>query len=209
MAPITTDAYLQAVKFRRTVYPLTNKSPVSDARIEEIVQGVIGSSPSSYNTQSTRVLVLLGAQHEKLWDLVREHALPLLQGAGEDVVKSMEGRFSMFRAAYGSVLFFENKATVDEAAKTHAAVAGMFPQWSEHASAMAQVQLWTALELEGLGANLQHMNAFPPVAAAIRKQWDLPEAWILTAHLNFGTVNGEFPEHPKKLPFSETVKVAK
>ena len=105
MAPntISTDDFIKAIQHRRTVYPLNDKSPVSDARIEEIVKGVMITTPSSFNTQSGRVVVLLGEQHKKLWDIIREHALPLLQHAGEDVVKMMEQRFAMFKAAYGSV----------------------------------------------------------------------------------------------------------
>ena len=50
-----------------------------------------------------RVAILLGAEHKKFWQIVRKNALPILQGAGEQVVNMMTQRFDMFEAAYGSV----------------------------------------------------------------------------------------------------------
>jgi predicted oxidoreductase (fatty acid repression mutant protein) len=72
---------------------------------------------------------------------------------------------------------------------------------------MAQIQVWTALELEGFGANLQHVSAFPGAEAAIREEWHIPSDWSLKANLNFGGLAGEYPERPEKLPISETLRV--
>jgi uncharacterized protein len=66
MAGITTDDYLKGVNYRRTVYGLNDKSPVSNDRILEIIRSVASASPSSYNTQPGRIVVLLGAPHKKL-----------------------------------------------------------------------------------------------------------------------------------------------
>jgi predicted oxidoreductase (fatty acid repression mutant protein) len=72
---------------------------------------------------------------------------------------------------------------------------------------MAQVQIWTALELEGLGANLQHMGLFPPVEEAIKKEFNIPTEWSLKANMNFGGMGQEHPARPDKLPVDDTVKV--
>jgi len=210
-APIATDDYLKGVSYRRTIYGLNNKSPVSDERILEIIKAVAITSPSSYNTQPGRFTVLLGAQHRKLWDIVSEIALPIVtQHAGEAAAKGLGGQFGAFKAAYGSVLFWEDNAVVKKAGETHAAVAHLFPQFSEHSDAMAQVQIWTALELEGFGANLQHMGAgFPPAEEAIRKEWNIPAEWSLKANMNFGGLAQDRPARPDKLPIDETVKVFK
>jgi predicted oxidoreductase (fatty acid repression mutant protein) len=85
----------------------------------------------------------------------------------------------------------------------------MFPQFGEHATGMLQIQVWTAIELEGLGANLQHFQCFPPAEAALRKEFNLPETWNLTAHLNIGNEQAPHPPIPDKKPFSETLKVFK
>ncbi len=67
----------------------------------------------------------------------------------------------------------------------------------------------TAVELEGLGANLQHMNMFPPAEAELKKVFGIPEAWKLKANLNIGGEVAPHPANPEKKPFSETIKVFK
>jgi predicted oxidoreductase (fatty acid repression mutant protein) len=97
-AKIPTNDYLTAVKYRRTVYGLNDKSPVPDERILEIVREVALTSPSSYNTQPGRIIVLLGAPHKKLWDIVAEIGVPLVKAhAGEEMANAMSGRFQMFK----------------------------------------------------------------------------------------------------------------
>lgn len=60
---------IDASQTRRTIYKLGKNSPVPDSKIEELVNAAINTVPSSFNTQSTRLVVLLHEQHEKLWDL--------------------------------------------------------------------------------------------------------------------------------------------
>lgn len=55
--------------------------------------------------------------------------------------------------------------------------------------AMHQYTIWTAFELEGLGANLQHYN--PLIDAKIQEKWGVPADWVLNAQLVFGTPAGE------------------
>jgi len=210
MSKMSTDDYIKTITYRRTVYGLNDKSPVSDDRILEIIKGVMNTTPSSYNTQPGRIVVLLGAPHKKLWDITMEIGLPMIKAhAGEDAEKAMSGTFNAFKGAYGSILFFEDNDAVKKAGETHKAAAHMFPQFSEHSDAMAQIQIWTALELEGFGANLQHMQAFSAVEAAIKKEWSLPESYTLKANMNFGGMAQDQPPKPDKLPFEETIKVIK
>lgn len=91
------SALIELAQNRRTIYKLGKNSPVPDSQIEELVNAAIHHVPSSFNTQSTRLIVLLHQEHEKLWDLVidtfgelvktgavpeemwRSHTLPKLQ----------------------------------------------------------------------------------------------------------------------------------
>ena len=54
---------------------------------------------------------------------------------------------------------------------------------------MTQYTIWTALEAEGLGANLQHYN--PLIDAKVAAEWNVPKNWELNAQLVFGTPAGE------------------
>lgn len=83
----------------------------------------------------------------------------------------------------------------------------MFGQWSDHSQGIHQVLVWTALELDGVGANLQHMNVIPPLEAAIKKFAGVPEDYKLIGHLNYGDEQAPHPEMPKKLPIDETLTI--
>lgn len=98
---ISTDQFLAAAKFRRTVYGLKASSHVPDSRIEEIIKEVLSFAPSSYNTQSTRITLVLGEKHKQFWDIVIKESEDILKGAG--AWEAMYPRFQAFQNAYGSV----------------------------------------------------------------------------------------------------------
>lgn len=70
--------------------------------------------------------------------------------------------------------------------------ADRFPIWATHSDGMLQFAVWTALESEGLGANLQHYN--PLIDAKVIDQWNIPQSWKLSAQLVFGGKTGEAGE---------------
>ena len=84
----------------------------------------------------------------------------------------------------GQILFYESRDAVKALQDKIPLYADKFPEWSEHTSAMHQFAAWTALEAEGLGANLQHYNPLPDQKAA--QIWDIPADWQLKAQLVFG-----------------------
>jgi predicted oxidoreductase (fatty acid repression mutant protein) len=69
---------------------------------------------------------------------------------------------------------------------------------------MHQIAVWTALELEGFGANLQHYN--PLIDDKVAATWGVPKDWELASTLVFGTPVGE-PGDKTFLPLEERVKV--
>lgn len=82
------------------------------------------------------------------------------------------------------VLFYEDPEPIKGMQAKLPAYADRFPQWSEHTNAMHQFAIWTSLEAEGLGANLQHYN--PLVDQRASEEWDIPLEWTLKAQLVFG-----------------------
>ena len=63
--------------------------------------------------------------------------------------------------------------------------ADKFPVWATHSDGMHQYAIWTALEKEGLGANLQHYN--PLIDQKVAETWGISKDWELSAQLVFGT----------------------
>lgn len=144
----STPAFFDAVKARRSIYVLDDKPTTDDARIEQLATDALQYVPSAFNSQSTRLAVLLHGEHKKFWTTTKE---TLGQGMREEDAKKKLGRLDGFASAVGTILFFENDATVKESQKRNPAYASMFPNWSEHTSGMHQFVLWTALEAEGYG----------------------------------------------------------
>lgn len=87
------------------------------------------------------------------------------------------------------MLFYEDQKVVNGMQEKYALYADRFPTWATQSSGMLQFAVWTALEAEGLGANLQHYN--PLVDERVASTWDIPADWKLSAMLVFGGKTGE------------------
>ena len=92
--------FLNATETRRTNYQLTNESTISDARIKELVAHVIKHVPSAFNSQTSRMVVVLKEKHEELWDAIMEVYKVQLPA---DKFEHAKGRMDGFRKAYGTV----------------------------------------------------------------------------------------------------------
>ncbi|KAK4052160.1 hypothetical protein OIV83_002455 [Microbotryomycetes sp. JL201] len=184
-------SFAEAVKNRRSYYALSNSSPISDSDIEEIIEYYLKHSPSTFNSQSGRAVLVVKEEHEKVWDFVKDG---LIGAIGEDAYNSgTKDKIAGFRGAYGTILLFEDQDVVKGLQEKMPLYAAKFPQFSDHAHGLLANNLWVALEAEGLGANLQHYNPLPD--SAIKKEYSLPESWELKAQLVFGKI--EKPTYEK------------
>jgi len=188
-APNNADTFLSLITARRSIYPLTKTLPIPNARIEAIIGEALQQVPSSFNSQSNRAVVLLGAEHDKLWDLTAETLRAIVPA---DAWEATGNKMAMFKAAGGTALFFEDQEVVQGMQARFPLYADRFPVWAGHSTAMLQFAVWTALEAEGLGANLQHYN--PLVDAKIAEAWNVPATWKLSAQLVFGGKTSEAGE---------------
>ncbi|KAI0124291.1 nitroreductase [Xylariales sp. AK1849] len=199
--PISAKAILDLIKVRRSYYPLSKDLTLSTDRIQEIVKEATLHIPSCFNGQSTRVVVLFGAEHEKLWDITSE-ALKAIVPA--DSWKDTGDKLGMFKGAAGSILFFEDIDVVQAQQDAYPTYSDKFPSWATQSDGMLQFTIWVALEAEGLGGNLQHYN--PVIDQKVAAQWNIPQSWKLNAQLVFGGKTGEAGEKSFK-PIEERVKV--
>lgn len=98
----STAAFLETTKNRRTYYQINNETTIPDSRLQEIVKHTILHVPSAFNSQATRLVVLLKKEHQKLWDIALDACETKLP---ETAFKHTEQRLKSFRAAYGTVRF--------------------------------------------------------------------------------------------------------
>ncbi len=184
-----TNPFLQAVRARRTQYVLGDTLPLPQDEVTALIQEAVRLSPSSFNSQSSRAVILYGAQSKKFWELTKEALRKIVPAeAFGPTDKKLDG----FAAGAGTVLFYEDQDVVKGLQEQFPLYADNFPVWSEHASAIAQFAVWTALANAGIGASLQHYN--PVVDEAAAREWDIPASWKLRAQMPFGSNEAPFGE---------------
>ncbi|MFB5281734.1 nitroreductase family protein [Peribacillus sp. Hz7] len=199
---MTKDFYT-ALKERRSYYGINKEVQVSDERIKEIVEFAVKYTPSAFNSQTARLVVLTGEAHDKLWDITTE---TLRKVVGEADFTATQQKMDSFKAGYGTVLFFEDEAVVKSLQEQFVTYADNFPIWSNQASGMHQLVVWTALEAEGLGASLQHYN--PLIDEEVKKEWNIPGEYKLIAQMPFGNPNSP-PGEKEFQPLEDRVKFYK
>ncbi|WP_242227127.1 nitroreductase family protein [Bacillus cereus group sp. BfR-BA-01315] len=173
--------FYSAIEDRRSIYAISKEQVVSDEKIQEIVNHAVKYTPSSFNSQSARVVVLLDEQHDKLWNITKETLRKIVP---ENNFAPTEEKMNAFKSGYGTVLYFEDSKVIEDLQEKFALYKDNFLTWSQQSSGMLQFAIWTALEIEGFGATLQHYN--PLIDDEVRKEWDIPETWKLIAQMPFG-----------------------
>lgn len=191
------------VENRRSIYSISKEPVVSDDIIEEVVEYAVKHTPSAFNSQSARVVLLLGEQHDRLWDITKE---ALRKRVPADKFAPTEQKINSFRNGYGTVLFFEDSSVVESLQKQFPSYKDNFPIWSQHSNGMLQYVIWTALGVEGFGASLQHYTEL--IEADVEKEWNLPTEWKLIAQMPFGKPTAE-PAEKQFQPLDERIKVFK
>lgn len=193
-----------AIEHRRTYYSISNQSPISDEAIKEIIDFAVLHVPSAFNSQSARIVLLLGDNHKKLWDIVKDVLKKLVPAEAFPATESKID--NVFAAGYGTVLFYEDQAVVKGLQEAFPSYSDNFPIWSQHTSAMHQFAIWTLLKEAGLGASLQHYS--PIIDEEVAKAWNINPNWKLVAQMPFGTPVSE-PDAKEFQPIENRVLVFK
>ncbi|MCD2434691.1 nitroreductase family protein [Acidaminococcus sp. NSJ-142] len=193
--------FVEAIANRRTNYALGKNIPVSKEQVVETVQKLVHEVPSAFNMQSGRIIIATGENHDKIWNITMETLRKIVPaeafGRTEDKIKG-------FAAAYGTILYFDETATVKNMQEQFPAYADNFPIWAQQANGMMQFAIWTALTDLGLGVNIQHYN--PLIDEEVKKTFGVPDSWQLIAEMPFGEAL-QAPNAITKLPIDERVKV--
>lgn len=180
---------IEALTKRRTQYALGRNVSLSADQIEKLIKNAIRIAPSSFNSQSSRAVILFGSESEKVWSLIEAELRKIVPA---EAFAPTEAKLKSFAAGVGTVLFFEDQDTIKGLQEGFPLYADAFPGFSMHSSGMAQIAVWTALAEEGIGASLQH---YSPIAdAPLAQAFNLPASWKLQAQMPFGSNEAPLPE---------------
>ncbi|HGF7587185.1 MULTISPECIES: nitroreductase family protein [Enterococcus] len=178
--------FTDTLKNRRSIYHLGRNVSLSNEELTALIKEAIKESPTAFNAQSTRAVILFGDAHEKLWEITEEALRPLTPA---EAFPNTQNKLAGFKNGYGTVLFFKDTDVVKGLQEQFELYADNFQDWSEQSNGIATANTWVALVDKGLGANLQHYN--PVIDEAVAKEWNIPSNWKLRSQLVFGS-----PETP-------------
>lgn len=195
--------FYSAVADRRSFYGIGKESVISDKRIQEVVEHAVKYAPSAFNSQSTRVVLLLGHEHDMLWNITKEALRKIVP---EDKFKPTEEKINSFQNGYGTVLFFEESSITKGLQEQFPLYKDNFPIWAQQSNGMNQYIIWTALEMEGFGVSLQHYNEI--IEEQVKNQWNIESNWKLIAQMPFGKPTAE-PDEKQYIPIEQRVRVFK
>ncbi|MBL4931158.1 nitroreductase family protein [Clostridium paridis] len=193
--------FYNAVEKRRSYYGITKETVVADERIKEVVEHAVMHTPSAFNSQSTRIIILLNKQHDRLWDITKESLRKIVP---EDQFSSTEEKINSFKNGYGTILYFEDNSVIESLQNQFSLYKDNFPVWAQQSNGMHQYVIWTALEIEGFGVSLQHYNEL--IESDVKKEWSVPENWKLIAQMPFGKPSSA-PGEKNYNPIEERVKL--
>lgn len=194
---------LTAIKERRSYYNISDKSTLEDDRLVEMIGELIKHVPSSFHSQSQKVVILLHDEHKKLWDITRE---ALRQIVPAEKFASTDAKMNAFQAGYGTILFFDDTKITSYFEEHFPLYKENFGPWAQQANGMLQYAIWTTLEAEGMGANLQHYN--PIIDEEVAKTWGIDPNWKLIAQMPFGVPTAQ-PDEKPYVPIEQRLKVFK
>lgn len=189
--------FFNSILNRRSIYKLNKQIPIKDSELIKNLEQIIKNVPSAFNMQSSRVVLLLGGNHHKFWNITKECLKKIVPA---DKFPATENKIASFAAAYGTILYFEEEQTIQKLQQDFPLYKENFPVWSQQANGMLQFAVWTMFAEQNIGANLQHYN--PLIDEEVKKTWKLPQSWKLIAQMPFGGIAAQ-AENKTFLPIEE------
>lgn len=169
---------------RRSIYNLGNKIPITDTQLENIIKDALNYVPSAFNSQSSRIVLLLNDFHIKFWDNL---VLNTLKGiVSPKNFEKTKNKITSFSKGYGTLLYFEDLNIINDLTEQFPEYADNFLIWANQTSGMLQYLIWTLLAEKNIGASLQHYN--PIIDDIVKNEFNIDINWKLIAQMPFGNI---------------------
>jgi len=176
--------FIQALKSRHSEYQLSKNIGLSDDALLDFLKEILTYTPSAFNSQSQRILVLMGQAHDRLWDELIDIMKGIVQA---DKFEKTKEKINGFKKAYGTILFFEDQTVIEDLQERFPLYKDNFAKWSIEQNAMLQSNVWVGLKTKDIGASLQHYNEL--IESFVIKHFDLPKSWALKSQMPFGHID--------------------
>ena len=152
---------------RRSIYALGKDVELSNQELIDTIQEAVLNTPTAFNSQTSRVVILLDEESDVFWNEIAYSELEKVTPA--EAFEGTKERLKGFAQAKGTILFYEDQDVVK----------GLQEQFPLYAT-------WLALAEKNIGMNVQHYN--PLVDAQLADKYDIPANWKLRAQAPFGQI---------------------
>lgn len=197
---IKMNEYLDLIKSRRSNYSLGRNVDIDNEKIVELVETAVLYNPSPYNSQASKVIVLFGDEHDRLWEAIKAALEQIVKPERfERTRKKIDG----FKSAYGTILYFSDDNIMNDLRERFPKYAQNFTLWDQQSSGMLQYAIWTGLGTLDLGASLQHYNEV--IEDQVREMYNVAPKYRLLAQMPFGSIE-EGPKE-KEIRFEDRIEV--
>lgn len=188
---------------RHSQYDLNDSLPSSFDEVERLIGNILLTTPTAFNSQPVRTVLLKGSAHRHHWDLIKQL---LIDKIGEErYADGTADKIKGFHDAAGTVLFFDDSEVTKGLQEKFPSYAANFPLWAEQVQGSHQYAAWLGLVELGFGANLQHYNGLDD--DRVREDAGVPESYRFIAELVFGGMNSDTGEEKEQEPLSKTLRV--
>ena len=185
--------FFASLKNRRSIYAIDKQVEVKKEDILKVVEEALKFTPSAFNSESQRIVLLFEEKHDEFWEMVKAAIKRVVKP--EDFSKSEE-KINGFKSGFGTVLFFDDSETTKMLTEKFPLYKENFIKWAVEQNGMLQGNVWVGLESVGLGASLQHYNEL--IEEEVKKEFGINKNWTLNAQMPFGRVLEIPGEKPKK-----------
>ena len=194
-------AYKTILQIRRSQLHLANQTTLSLDQIEATLKDTLFHTPSSFNRQSQRMVVLFETSHQRFWSWVLEALEPIVPFAQ---IAKTKAKIDLFFNSLGTVLFFDDTLVTESLKKDFPLYAEDCASWALQQNGMLQINVWNALVGMGFQANLQHYTSL--IEDKTKIELGLPSTWKMLGQMPFGVATQE-PSPKKQVPIEEKMSV--
>lgn len=188
---------------RHSQYDLNASLPASYDEVERLIGNILLTTPSAFNSQPVRTVLLEGSAHRRHWDLIKQL---LIEKIGEErYADGTADKIKGFHDAAGTILFFDDEEVTKGLQEKFPSYAHNFPLWAEQVQGSHQYAVWLGLVELGFGASLQHYTGLND--DRVREGAGVPESYRFIAELVFGGMNSDTGEEKEKEPLAKTLRV--
>lgn len=191
----------EMIQHRRSFYSFTKNSGVNDETLIQLVENILLTTPSAFDSQSQRIVLLLGDQHDLFWDMV---LMKLKPNVSEEKFPTTQAKIQGFKSGQGTLLFYDDTNVTKEMKAKYPLYGDKAELWAYESNAMLQYVAWLGLADLGLSTSLQHYNPLIDQAAAM--QFEIPLHWKMIAQMPFGIAAHE-PKIKTQVPLDQRFKV--